>query len=519
MNFIVTHSVYANMPDAISEDHKIQWEAPSNRKGGKYQHTHVKRLDWWRRKAESIGIQVGSEHWISRTAKKIHPTGEKPCKRCGNKMLISYSYPQARLLKKINEISFIDESFEFEDFVPITEIVDSLHLKYGDAILPPLISIVKNDSSSYAVKNISFLGFRKWLEGFIKSEPKGCLSPGVMSNAPDRFEGFHSFNLCCRSKADTGRFKENLQSYSTDRRVFENWNQGDWISADRLMGQVRMSFKEEPCKFGHPGPCDADHIGPISLGFCHRPKFQLLCSKCNSAKNNRMSYEDILLLKHDEAAGEQVVSWHTEPVWSMLRDKIHDNQDALKASKVLRDYSFYPLEVFNLLLEQGNFLFLLSQLELDYADYDPVFKGLSAKEHTTYFEKIERSSRTTKYARVQKSRRIRIAFIHLKEFIQKENRQVFRVESWNIEQLTALGDEIQKIFIHAKAVNKELALIFEDITMDNLNAGNFNKIEPYIDLIPKFKKELDLARIEMKKYLTGISVKLINQWDSDRYSR
>ncbi|HFL9475791.1 TPA: Alw26I/Eco31I/Esp3I family type II restriction endonuclease, partial [Escherichia coli] len=62
-----------------------------------------------------------------------------------------------------------------------------------------------------------------------------------MANPPDRFDGFHSFNRCCRSIADKGRTKENLKSYVTDRRVFEYWVDGDWVAADRLMGQVRTN--------------------------------------------------------------------------------------------------------------------------------------------------------------------------------------------------------------------------------------------------------------------------------------
>ncbi|WP_250551869.1 hypothetical protein, partial [Escherichia coli] len=30
-------------------------------------------------------------------------------------------------------------------------------------------------------------------------------------------------------------------SYVTDRRVFEYWVDGDWVAADRLMGQVRTN--------------------------------------------------------------------------------------------------------------------------------------------------------------------------------------------------------------------------------------------------------------------------------------
>lgn len=51
-----------------------------------------------------------------------------------------------------------------------------------------------------------------------------------------------------------------------------------------------------------------DHIGPISLGFCHRPKFNVTSKTLNSAKGNRMSYSDVNLLIEDEKRGEKVVS-------------------------------------------------------------------------------------------------------------------------------------------------------------------------------------------------------------------
>lgn len=37
-------------------------------------------------------------------------------------------------------------------------------------------------------------------------------SPGVMSNSPDRFDGFHSYGLCCRTTKDTGRHPENMDT-------------------------------------------------------------------------------------------------------------------------------------------------------------------------------------------------------------------------------------------------------------------------------------------------------------------
>ena len=53
---IVRDEAYEGMPDAVKEDGKIQWEAPSNRSSGLYQYTHQKRLEWWREKAITIGI-------------------------------------------------------------------------------------------------------------------------------------------------------------------------------------------------------------------------------------------------------------------------------------------------------------------------------------------------------------------------------------------------------------------------------------------------------------------------------
>ena len=47
-----------------------------------------------------------------------------------------------------------------------------------------------------------------------------------------------------------------LTRYGQDRRVYENWADGDWKMADRLMSLFRKNG------------ISADHIGPISLGFC-----------------------------------------------------------------------------------------------------------------------------------------------------------------------------------------------------------------------------------------------------------
>ena len=69
-----------------------------------------------------------------------------------------------------------------------------------------------------------------------------------MSNAPDRLDGFH-YNRCCRKKTDKGRSDANLASYSKDRRAFENWSDGNWITANMLMGYIKSNpaLRQEPC--------------------------------------------------------------------------------------------------------------------------------------------------------------------------------------------------------------------------------------------------------------------------------
>src|SRR5439155_1114271 len=123
---------------------------------------------------------------------------------------------------------------------------------------------------------------------------------GVMSNSPDRLDGFHSYNSDVRDVCDTGRRKENLKRYVQDRRVYEKWSDGDWKMADRLYAEF--------VKHG----ISPDHIGPMSLGFAHRPKFHPMTSSQNSSKGNRMTLNDVKVLISDEEKGETVVSWHSK---------------------------------------------------------------------------------------------------------------------------------------------------------------------------------------------------------------
>lgn len=518
MKFIVLHPSYAGMPDAIKGDGKIQWEAPSNRGGGLYKDTHHKRRDWWREKGKNpeIGILDGESQWISRIAKLIHPTGSKPCKRCGISLRIAYVYPShsfiSRCVKRFGESYAPDALEEVGSY--IRRIVDA-----GS------ISFTRDFSSLFKTSKISppQLGedldaWLEWIEEtYVPSEPS-LLSPGVMSNAPDRLDGFHSFNRCCRGEADTGRHKLNMQCYTTDRRVFEYWSEGDWIAADRMMGLVRARFADHPCADGGEGPPSADHIGPLSLGFAHLPEFRLLSKSANSAKNNRMTFWDVAYLREQEARGVQIVSWYAAPIWSALKDRVVNDETALRLSKIMRDNQRQAMSFLAELREKGHAAFLASFLELEYADFSVEFEDLEIVDFVTAFRALTRSDRTTKYANEQKSRRMRIGFEALRSYSAKTNR--------HFRQVSAVGVEVNLELAHQTlrdAPSRILALD-EEILMilDQPGTHTFEEeLRRVCAGLPKFAEEQ--AFIKTRSFLQAamqvVADILAANWDNERYVR
>src|SRR5439155_2048847 len=254
---------------------------------------------------------------------------------------------------------------------------------------------------------------------------------GAMSNAPDRFDGFHSFNRCCRATADRGRSRQNLQSYTTDRRVFEYWVDGDWMAANELMGVIRSNtdLQRERCLNGHPGPCSADHIGPVSLGFAHRPEFALLCRSCNSTKNNRMSLDDVQALIAAEARGEVVASWYAEELCNRRKADVDTDEKALRLSKMLRDNRHTAMHMLNTVARDGDLTFLTTLLGLPYADKDPKFDGVHVEGGLVQYDQLLVRERATTYAVEQKARRLRVAFEALRDYVLKDGRNALLVET------------------------------------------------------------------------------------------
>jgi Alw26I/Eco31I/Esp3I family type II restriction endonuclease len=515
MKAIITHPMYKGMPDAIKDDGKIQWEAPSNRSAGKYQFTHDKRRDWWKNKAESIGIDTSKDQWISKTAKRIHPTGEKPCKRCGKIMIIAYIYPQTYLIKRFKK-QFGDK-FNISMLEPIHDVIQRAY----DLSPKMLFSSLRN---LLYTKNIEIPEFNgdidevfSWINNeYIPKEPS-VLSPGVMSNAPDRFDGFHSFNRCCRGKADTGRHANNLRSYTTDRRVFEYWSEGNWIAADRLMGLVKSVLRDEPNADGGEGPPTADHIGPLSLGFCHRPEFKLLSKSANSAKNNRMTLSDVMHLINCEGQGVPVTSWYAKPLWDLRKSSVDNDEKALRLSKMLRDNQRIAVKILCAIFKSQKYAFLVYLLELSYADQKIEFENLHSEDFITTYDGIIEEPRTTKYSSEQKARRIRIGFESLRTYLEKNNRHSFDIENEEIEVI--VNNAIEKLNNCPDDIQK-LDFDLQKILLPNDGGHAEYSLREYARKFPVGEIEcLEEAKSVLGKAMVIIGEAISKKWESNRYVR
>ena len=517
-HFIGKHPAYSGMPDLIKDDGEIQWEAPSNRGTGKFKDTHHKRRDWWKKKAIELGLDPKAPKWISRTAKTLHPTKEKPCGVCGRILRLEYAYPNVRLRNKIGKLPMIPSSEQIDPLDDLLTLIERLSSIYGDPFTESLPSLLKTCKITPPNLGRDVGAWVKWIdEVYIPCEPS-TLSPGAMSNAPDRLDGFHTYNICCRQKSDKGRSKENLKSYVTDRRVFENWNRGDWIAADRLMGLIRSKLGTERCLNNHPGPCSADHIGPLSLGFCHRPEFQFLCTSCNSAKNNRLMFRDVQLLLEAEQRGEAVMTWYGESLWDKLKDRVHTEETALRLSKILRDNRHAAIEFLGELAALGHYCFLTTLLDLHYADYNVEFRNLGVGNHITKYDELIKESRTTKYALEQKARKVRIACESLRDYCSKATRNDFSVRSQSIEENWR---ELRAILEKSTESTREI----DSLISAQMEAarGETEANLRFEDVVGRLLEHDDQCLVDAFESLCNLMDKVSeifdSNWESERYRR
>jgi Alw26I/Eco31I/Esp3I family type II restriction endonuclease len=409
MKFIVGHPNYRGMPAAYKTDKTIRWIVAGKSEPGQA------RTNWWKKKAKELNIPVAGK-WIAKVAKANHPTKIKVCQTCGREMSIEYVYPNRHLIARLNQIPGCEGRFQYEDFQSIFEIMGYLINEFGSKGYQEL-SIIFAIPGTIEKK---FDSYRDFVHSNYVVLERGNLSPGVMSNAPDRFDGFHSYNICCRKTEDTGRHDDNLSKYTEDRRAYEHWADGDWKAASWLMGR-RGKGKCNLCQ--KEGAVTADHIGPLSLGFAHLPIFIPLCKSCNSAKNNRLFYDDVKKLIDLENQGNQVTSWHAKYLWDRLKRNVHNDKDALQLSKLMRISHHYFLEIFYEISKNGHKDFLLQYLHPEYALYeDIIFENINPA--TFEYDSITKKAGDKKNYFNNAGRYIRVAIDALENYYDKDNRRI-----------------------------------------------------------------------------------------------
>ncbi|MCM1222409.1 MAG: hypothetical protein NC548_48870 [Lachnospiraceae bacterium] len=368
-----------------------------------------KRKAWWDNKCRSLGMKIapGCYGVVSR---KIHPTGKHTCQCCGKSLSIFYEYPNKQLHEKIKNILGID--YNRTDYT-IGEIVDRFFdtQEKRDNLAKEL-----KLPTSLSIDNLHKEIYKK----FVDTQSK-MFSPGVMSNCPDRFDGFHSDGLCCREHTDKGRNKENMKTYTQDRRAYEEWSDGNYNLANRLMGEYQKASPMVCPKCGKIAKMSADHIGPISLGFCHTTHFAPMCKSCNSSKNNRFTYEDVKTLLSLEKRGESVISWHANPIWDLVKTKIKNDDDAKRASLVMLVCHQNILNLFAVIYNKTGEQFLSQYLHPEYSLFDYRFENFSI-EHPEKMT-IKQTKCDSKNKTKNQQRYIRIAFESLKDFHAKNNRR------------------------------------------------------------------------------------------------
>jgi Alw26I/Eco31I/Esp3I family type II restriction endonuclease len=406
---IANHPVYETLPNKFNPKGEIRWVSASD----------PLRAAWWDANVSRLALTDRAS-----VARSIHPAdflGRKPCQICGRQMSIHFDYFNKRALKILNKRFGDFDDMPFQRTA--REALDSIVQVHGKESL-------KNICADFKV---SFCDSTELLILELRKSTS-LLSPGVLPNAPDRLDGFHSFNACCRAAEDKGRSAENMATYAIDRRAFENWADGDWRCADKLMNQFKISKTKIACpSCGEYRQMTADHVGPISLGFRHRMDFKPMCLRCNSRKNNRLTYSDVQLLLEAERRGEDVISWHSKTLWDRKKTHVKSDEDALKLVKQMRQNMHYVLLLLSEIYQQGFWDFLEEYLHPEYALWDYEFYSFDVSTGAFTGRRYPVNSANT---RKLQQRYLRISLEALEEYVGKGNRKV--VEGDDTRHISAL---------------------------------------------------------------------------------
>lgn len=399
MEKIINNPNYKGIPYKRNNKGQIAWIAPKVGEIGK------KRIKWVLEKAKILGYPNIAGVY-ARVMFHIHPTKEKPCQICGRIMSLKYIYLNNGLIKALNKIGFT-----FTELNTIGEVCEELEKKYNRDFLIAFIE----DKFKIPVENgESIESIVRRCEELCRNGNSKMLGPGAMSNFPDRLDGFHTYNRCCRKKEDTGRHDDNMKTYNKDRRAYEYWSDGNIYAANKFM---HSSFFN-----GY----SADHIGPISLGFKHDSLLlQKMTNGDNSSKRDRLLLSDVKkLIKIEEQNTDfTCASWFINKIWEEIRGNItRMKQEALnKYRDILKQNMFLFMSLLQQLKNSKNGEeFLVSKLlqpKYDYFNYEYTFEENGQIATQTLKNKTDATK--NEYDRFE-----RIALTSIDEYIEKNNRRI-----------------------------------------------------------------------------------------------
>ena len=409
VEMIVAHPNYKGLYYDRDKSGKVNWVVAGNSDKGKI------RQKWWDEKCKQLNVPI-QKGCYAKVARMIHPTGVHVCQCCGEERSIFYEYPTkntAKLLNRILGTTIDPDNDEQRAECTIKEIVQG----WCDSS-QKLVALAKAFKLPIPNNNEELI---ETIYRELVNNNSSRFSPGVMSNPPDRFNGFHSYALCCRTKFDNGRNPKNMSTYGQDRRAYEEWSDGDYNYANRLMGEFRKQMPMKCPQCGKIAKMSADHIGPVSLGFCHSRYFTPLCKSCNSAKNNRFTKSDVDELIALEKNGAQVVSWHSQYIWDIVKTQIGNDIDAKKASSIMAKCHQNILNILALIHKNTGKEFLMRYLHPEYSMMDYRFENFDLRHLDRMI--VIANPLDSKNKRKNQERYVRIAFESLDDFLAKDNRK------------------------------------------------------------------------------------------------
>jgi len=386
---------YNKIPFGKRENGEPNWVTASMNDGKR-----AARENWWLSKQKELKMNQNSE--VARYLFKKYVGNSRPCGVCGQELVMDYVYPNKNFIKKLKFAKI-----EASPLETINEVLD--RLKVHDIV--KFKFFVKNNFKIEALN----------VECIITKIPKTLLSPGAMSNAPDRLDGFHTYNICCRSLKDKGRSKENLSRYNQDRRAYEHWSEGNLILGNRIMGEYNAHEKKYNCpSCGLYRKMTADHIGPISLGFKHSEHFAPLCRACNSKKNNRMTLADIRrLILIEKNTKKSVANWYTKLLWDALKIEVKTDKQAKYFSNLLAKNVTFFMGTFSELSK-----IIDKSILLDFLNKTQFLKRYNIKNFHPFEEiKYEERKVTTRNTKKNMERYVRISFETLEKYSHVTNRK------------------------------------------------------------------------------------------------